>query len=109
MQYGYRTVLEGSVSTISISVPNCIALVKALRNWSWTTIGSGSNGVGMKPLNYMSLCSGSRKIVNSWQKGHASRDSTDKLLSDVHVNPVEYGHRRNTYTKLVDIDVSWLL
>ncbi|GKZ69530.1 hypothetical protein AnigIFM60653_008156 [Aspergillus niger] len=114
VQYGYWTVFEGSVSIISISVPSCIALVKALRDRSRSTVGSGSKGVGATPNNYMSLHPSAHKIVKSWQKGHASSDSTDKLISDVHVSPGEYGHRRDTYTPLVvhvetDIDVSWLL
>lgn len=112
--YAYWTVLEGSISVISISVPSCIALVKALRDRPRSTVGSGSKGVCAKPINYMSLHPGARKRVNLWQKGHASSDSTDKLISDTHVSPGEYGHRRDTYTPLMvhvetDIDVSWLL
>lgn len=114
VQYGYWTVLEDSISIISISVPSCIALFRALRDRSRTTVGSSGNGVGIKPTKYISLRSGTQNIVNSWQKRHASSHSTDNLLSNVQISHGENGHHQDTFTPLVvhietDDDVSWLL
>ncbi|OJI87261.1 hypothetical protein ASPTUDRAFT_74094 [Aspergillus tubingensis CBS 134.48] len=114
LQYGYWTVLEGSISIISISVPSCIALVRALRDRFRTTVGSSSDGVGTKPTKYIILRSGAQNIVNSWQKGHASSHSTDKLLPNAQTSQGGNGYHQDTYTPLVvhvetNDDISWLL
>ncbi|PWY85492.1 hypothetical protein BO83DRAFT_374232 [Aspergillus eucalypticola CBS 122712] len=115
VKYCYWSVLEGSISIISISVPNCIALVKALRNTPDSKVSLGSNQGSRKSPSNMGSHLGGRKDTVSWQKGHAGCGSVDKLVSDVQVSPSEYGHRRNMDIPLgavrieTDIEVSRLV
>ncbi|RDH19786.1 hypothetical protein M747DRAFT_306058 [Aspergillus niger ATCC 13496] len=95
VKYGYWSILEGSISIISISVPSCLALAKALRNTSDPKIYLDSNKASTNSPSYISSHFGEQKDTVSWQNGHSGCGSVDKLVSDIHVSPGEYGHHRN--------------
>ncbi|PYI10691.1 hypothetical protein BO78DRAFT_359851 [Aspergillus sclerotiicarbonarius CBS 121057] len=109
MGYFYWTILEGSISVISINVPSCIALVRALRHRGGASVGSDTDEGSTKPTGRPNSSSGVRKDVSarvmSWQRGTTTRGSVDKLVSDAQVRQTEYAYLRDVDIPLGEIRI----